>query len=107
MRKPAAPIRKATISTCRLAALSAPASPRLSLHLPSRQKIVQRIIIPIGEETMMTPSRLANASHLTACAYAFAKTTRCLALSLAVLVLTGLSASAADDFYKGKTIKLV
>src|SRR5215510_4331152 len=56
---------------------------------------------------MVKPSRLANASHLTACAYAFAKAMRCLTLSLAVFVLTGLSSLAADDFYKGKTIKLV
>ena len=55
----------------------------------------------------MKPSRLASASKLVSCAYAFGRHMRCLTLSLALLVLPGLSAIAADDFYKGKTIKLI
>lgn len=56
---------------------------------------------------MMKLSQLVSASYLMARAYAFEKHIPRLMLCLALLVLAGFPAVAADDFYKGKTVKLI
>src|SRR5581483_11183715 len=58
------------------------------------------------EETRMKLARLVRASHLMAGA-AFEKCIPLILLSLAVLVVAGVPAIAANDFYKGKTVKFI